>query len=152
MFVREWRVEAEERAMAAGRAGMGRERITAFVDAFLPAYALWTPGLRECPPTSPPHLHVIVGRDRLPTEVLTAWQHPALHGARTVRMVPMSDERRDLLPDGARGDKRASPLTTDSSWPLGPRPPNAGPPPADDAVDHRAPRRALLGSDCQPEL
>jgi D-glycerate 3-kinase len=74
MFVREWRVEAEVRAMAAGRAGMGRQRITAFVDAFLPAYALWTPGLRECPPTPPPHLHVIVGRDRLPTEVRAAWQ------------------------------------------------------------------------------
>ena len=73
-FFREWRVEAEVRAIAAGRAGMGRKRITAFVDAFLPAYELWTPGLRECPPTSPAHLHVIVGRDRLPTEVLVAWQ------------------------------------------------------------------------------
>jgi len=37
MFVREWRVEAEERAISAGRAGMTPERIAAFVEAlFLP--------------------------------------------------------------------------------------------------------------------
>jgi len=74
MFVREWRVEAEERAIAAGRAGMSRERIAAFVEAFIPAYALYTSGLRARPPTKPPHLHVIIGRDRLPTEILTAWR------------------------------------------------------------------------------
>ena len=74
MFVREWRVEAEERAIAAGRAGMSPERIAAFVEAFIPAYALYTSGLRARPPTKPPHLHVMIGRDRLPTEVLTAWQ------------------------------------------------------------------------------
>jgi D-glycerate 3-kinase len=74
MFVHEWRVEAEERAIAAGRAGMSPERIAAFVEAFNPAYALYTPGLRARPPTKPPHLHVIVGRDRLPTEIRIAWQ------------------------------------------------------------------------------
>ena len=74
MIVREWRVEAEERAIAAGRAGMSPVRIAAFVEAFIPAYALYYPGLRVSPPTKPPHLHVIVGRDRLPMEVLIAWQ------------------------------------------------------------------------------
>ena len=74
MFVREWRVEAEERAIAAGRAGMSPERIAAFVEAFIPAYALYTSGLRACPPTKPPHLHMIIGRDRLPRDTLTAWR------------------------------------------------------------------------------
>ena len=62
MFVREWRVEAEERAIAAGRAGMSPERITAFVEAFIPAYALYTPGLRARPPTKRP----APARDRRP--------------------------------------------------------------------------------------
>lgn len=73
LFVRAWRVEAEERAIAAGRAGMSSERITAFVEAFLPAYRLYAPGLRARPPTGPPHLHVIIGRDRLPRRILSTW-------------------------------------------------------------------------------
>ena len=46
MFVRKWRVEAEERAITAGSAGMSPEQIAAFVEAFIPAYALYTSGLR----------------------------------------------------------------------------------------------------------
>ena len=61
LFVREWRVEAEAQAIAAGRAGMTPERCRAFVEAFLPAYATYTPGLRRRPPTRGPHLRVIVG-------------------------------------------------------------------------------------------
>ena len=74
LFVREWRVEVEERAIAAGRAEMSPDRIVAFVEAFIPAYALYTSGLRARSPTKPPHLHVIIGRDRLPREILTAWR------------------------------------------------------------------------------
>ena len=74
LFVREWRVEAEAQAIAAGRAGMTPERCRAFVEAFLPAYATYTPGLRRRPPTRGPHLRVIVGRDRLPKAILTGWR------------------------------------------------------------------------------
>jgi D-glycerate 3-kinase len=73
LYVRAWRVEAEERSIAAGRAGMSPGRIAQFVEAFLPAYAIWTPGLRARPPTKGAHLHVIVGRDRLPREILSTW-------------------------------------------------------------------------------
>lgn len=73
LFVRAWRMEAEERAIAAGRIGMSRERTAAFVEAFVPAYALYTPGLRAVAPTKPPQLHVIVGKDRLPRQVLGTW-------------------------------------------------------------------------------
>ena len=75
-FVREWRLEAEARAIAAGRAGMTPERCKAFVEAFLPAYATYAPGLRARPPTRGPHLHVIVGRDRLPKAILPGWRDP----------------------------------------------------------------------------
>ena len=74
LFVRQWRVEAEERSMAAGNSAMTAEEIKAFVEMFLPAYVTYIPGLHAHPPTKAPHLHVVIGRDRLPKEVLRNWR------------------------------------------------------------------------------
>ena len=66
-FVRQWRMEAEERSKAEGKSGMSAEAVTRFVDAFLPAYAIYTPRLRERSPVPDgAYLHLVVGRDRLP--------------------------------------------------------------------------------------
>jgi D-glycerate 3-kinase len=73
LFVREWRVEAEERAMAEGKPGMSVERIRAFVETFLPAYATYYPALRAQPPTKPPHLRIVLGRDRGVKSVRHDW-------------------------------------------------------------------------------
>jgi D-glycerate 3-kinase len=79
-FVRQWRVEAEERSVATGNSGMTPERIKAFVEMFLPAYETYIPGLRARPPTKAPHLRVVIGRDRLPKEILRSWcAQPATH-------------------------------------------------------------------------
>jgi D-glycerate 3-kinase len=73
LFVRQWRVEAEERSVAAGNSGMTAEKIKAFVEMFLPAYETYIPGLRARPPTKAPQLRVVIGRDRLPKEILESW-------------------------------------------------------------------------------
>ena len=64
LFVREWRVEAEERMSAEGKPCMSVEQVKAFVEMFLPAYATYYPALRAQPPTKPPHLRIVIGRDR----------------------------------------------------------------------------------------
>jgi D-glycerate 3-kinase len=73
LFARAWRIEAEERSRSDGKSGMSPERIKAFIEMFLPAYATYLPGLRARPPTRPPHLHIIIGRDRTPKSVLHNW-------------------------------------------------------------------------------
>jgi D-glycerate 3-kinase len=77
LFVREWRVEAEERSRADGKSGMSPERIRAFVEMFLPAYATYMPALRARAPTKPPHLRVIIGRDRAPINIFHNWHADA---------------------------------------------------------------------------
>jgi hypothetical protein len=47
-----------------GKACMSVEQIQAFVETFLPAYATYYPALRPRPPTKPPHLRIVIGRDR----------------------------------------------------------------------------------------
>jgi D-glycerate 3-kinase len=66
LFMLDWRVEAEERAKAAGSAGMSTDEVKAFAAKFLPAYLIYLPRLREQSPVRGPFLHVLIGRDRLP--------------------------------------------------------------------------------------
>jgi D-glycerate 3-kinase len=73
LFVREWRVEAEERSRASGHSGMTREQVSRFIDAYLPSYAAYIPGLRAGPPTKGPHLHILIGADRLPKQIYSDW-------------------------------------------------------------------------------
>ena len=73
LFVRAWRIEAEERSRSDGKSGMLPERIRAFIEMFLPAYATYAPGLRERPPTRPPHLRIVIGRDRAPKSIFHNW-------------------------------------------------------------------------------
>jgi D-glycerate 3-kinase len=73
LFVREWRVEAEERARADGRPCMSVDRVRAFVDTFLPAYATYYPALRARAPTKPPHLRIVIGRDRAVKNAKNDW-------------------------------------------------------------------------------
>ena len=77
LFVREWRVEAEERSRADGKTGMLPQRVKAFIEMFLPAYATYIPGLRARAPTKQPHLHVIIGRDRAPINIFHNWHADA---------------------------------------------------------------------------
>jgi D-glycerate 3-kinase len=77
LYVRDWRLEAEKRAVAEGKTGMLPEQIRAFVENFLPAYTIYLPGLRAAPPTRPPHMRIIIDRDRLPIAVLRDWTSPA---------------------------------------------------------------------------
>jgi D-glycerate 3-kinase len=65
-FVLDWRVEAEDRARAAGRPAMSREQTVAFVETFLPCYALYYRRLRQTSPVAGPYLHFLIGRNRLP--------------------------------------------------------------------------------------
>ena len=75
LFVREWRVEAEERSKAEGKPGMSLDRVRAFIETFLPAYATYYPGLRSHAPTNPPYLRVVIGHDRNMKTVRHGW-HP----------------------------------------------------------------------------
>jgi D-glycerate 3-kinase len=65
-YVVEWRVEAEERARAAGRAGMSDAAIRDYISRFLPAYETYLPGLITETPGSGEPLRVLIGRDRGP--------------------------------------------------------------------------------------
>jgi D-glycerate 3-kinase len=72
-FVRDWRVEAEERARAEGKTAMSPQRTREFVEAFLPAYVTYYPRLRRFAPTDPPHLRIVIGRDRAVKSVSFQW-------------------------------------------------------------------------------
>ena len=66
-FVVDWRIEAEERMKAEGKAGMTTGQIRAYVEKFLPAYETYLPGLRSHPPETPtPACTIVIGQDRLP--------------------------------------------------------------------------------------
>lgn len=65
-FVVDWRVEAERRRRESGAAGLTDAEAESYVRRFLPAYALWTPALRERPPIQGPSLRLVLGPDRLP--------------------------------------------------------------------------------------
>ena len=65
-YVLDWRVEAEEKMRAQGRPAMSDARVRAYIEAFLPAYEAWLPGLAARPPVEDV-LRVQIGRDRLPT-------------------------------------------------------------------------------------
>lgn len=59
-----WRIEAEEKMRAQGKAGMSDERIKAYIERFLPAYELYLPGLEVNPPVASPRLVLHIAGDR----------------------------------------------------------------------------------------
>lgn len=61
-----WRVEAEERMKATGKAGMSTADVTAYITSFLPAYDLYPAQLASDPITPGRHLVVTLGADRSP--------------------------------------------------------------------------------------
>jgi D-glycerate 3-kinase len=65
-FVVNWRIEAEEKMRASGKAGMSREETEIYVRTFLPAYQMYLPELRESAPASRSALRVRVAQDRSP--------------------------------------------------------------------------------------
>lgn len=66
-FVVQWRIEAEEKMKASGRAGLSREAIEAYVRSFLPAYELYLPKLCSRLPVPREHSLILeIGVDRLP--------------------------------------------------------------------------------------
>jgi D-glycerate 3-kinase len=64
-FVLTWRVEAERARRAREGRGLSDDEARAYVAQFLPAYALWSPGLRAHPPSARAW-RVVIGADRLP--------------------------------------------------------------------------------------
>lgn len=65
-----WRIEAEQNMRAQGKSGMNDERIRAYIERFLPAYALYLPGLDTSPPVVWPRLVLSIARDRGTTTIL----------------------------------------------------------------------------------
>jgi D-glycerate 3-kinase len=61
--VLEWRVEAEEKMKAAGKPGMTKEQVQAYIELFLPAYATYLPTLKS--PPGKHHLKIPVAKGRL---------------------------------------------------------------------------------------
>ena len=64
--VRRWRAEAEAAAIAAGKEGMMPAEIQAFVTPFFKAYETYLPRMRQDWPPAVPHVHIVIGGDRLP--------------------------------------------------------------------------------------
>lgn len=65
-YVVGWRVDAERARRRSEGKGLTDDEARDYVERFLPAYALWVPGLRERPPVDGPALRVVLGPDRLP--------------------------------------------------------------------------------------
>ncbi len=66
-FVLEWRVEAEERMKANGKAGMSEAEIRNYIAKFMPAYETYLPGMAAGPPRGiTAYAHWKIERDRLP--------------------------------------------------------------------------------------
>jgi len=63
-FVLDWRVEAEERMKAEGKAGMEKEEVLAYVRKFLPAYEIYLPKLLKSYPCSEVYLCLRVSKER----------------------------------------------------------------------------------------
>jgi len=68
-FVVDWRIEAEQKMRAQGRAGMSDVEIRAYVEKFLPAYETYLPRLEEAPPVLRNRRRIVIGKDRLPSEL-----------------------------------------------------------------------------------
>jgi D-glycerate 3-kinase len=64
----DWRVEAEENMKSAGKSGMTREEVTAYIKKFIPAYQTYLPGLLANPPITQSYLRFNIGKNRLPGE------------------------------------------------------------------------------------
>jgi len=62
----EWRIEAEQKMRAQGKAGMSDERIRAYIEKFMPAYELYLPGLADFMSPGAPRLVIEIQRDRTP--------------------------------------------------------------------------------------
>ncbi len=67
-YVVAWRVDAERARRDRGAAGLSDDEARDYVERFLPAYALWVPGLRERPPVRGPTLRLVLGQNRLPLD------------------------------------------------------------------------------------
>jgi D-glycerate 3-kinase len=63
-FAIDWRIEAEKKMRAQGKAGMSDERIRAYIEGFMPAYELYLPGLKSFIATLTQHLVIDILRDR----------------------------------------------------------------------------------------
>lgn len=61
-----WRVEAEERASAAGRPGLGHEAIVDYISRFLPVYETYAATAGTTPPPSARQLRILLDLARLP--------------------------------------------------------------------------------------
>ncbi|KAG2438369.1 hypothetical protein HYH02_010824 [Chlamydomonas schloesseri] len=59
-WVFKWRLQAEERMKAGGKAGMSAEQIADFVSRFIPAYAAYLPGLYGSGPTTARHGRTLI--------------------------------------------------------------------------------------------
>ncbi len=65
-YVLQWRVEAEEKMKAGGKAGMPKGVIEAYVKSFIPAYETYLPGLLRNDPIASATLRFVIKKDRLP--------------------------------------------------------------------------------------
>ncbi len=64
-FVVDWRIEAEEKMKASGKAGMSRDQIREYILKFLPAYRQYLPAFKRFLKTcTQPVLHLKIGRNR----------------------------------------------------------------------------------------
>ena len=62
----DWRIEAEQKMRAQGKAGMSDERIRAYIEKSMPAYELYLPGLNDFMLKCSPRLVIEIQRDRTP--------------------------------------------------------------------------------------
>lgn len=62
----EWRVEAEEKRKAEGKAGLSRQAIEEYIKKFLPAYTAYLPHIQESSLAKKPSLFFTLGKNRLP--------------------------------------------------------------------------------------
>lgn len=69
----DWRIEAEQKMRAQGKAGMGDERIRAYIEKFMPAYELYLPGLETRPTIATPKLVIQLNPDRCPAVIHKIW-------------------------------------------------------------------------------
>ncbi len=65
-FVVDWRIEAEQKMRASGKAGLSDADIRAYVEKFLPAYETYLPQLEKKPPVLRNRHRVVIGKNRLP--------------------------------------------------------------------------------------
>ena len=68
-YVVRWRVDAERARRETGAPALSDEAARDYVTRFVPAYAVWVPGLRAAPPVRGPRLAITLGEDRHPTAI-----------------------------------------------------------------------------------